>query len=176
MQLVSINKVLTGYNVSIEKYLSEGIYYFRVAYQDSASLGTIITQIVGSHTHSYGSPYLWRNYTQHRATCSCGNTQLQPHIVAEGSFSNLQQYATCLLCGGLATIGFAGMDGLSRGGLTTITTNGSYILSNGVIVLVEDDVSLFMDGLLSFNDSYINDIYPYTNNKIVMYNPRNEEE
>lgn len=175
MQQVTINEVLNNYNVSIHKSLSVGRYYLRVAYQDSNSSGTIALQIISEHTHNHGSPYVWQNYTQHSATCSCGNTQIQPHIVAEGSFQNGEQYATCLLCGGLAEIGFVGPDGLSRGSFSTITASGSYILPNGVIVLVDEDVSKFMNGTLSFNDYLLYDIYP-SNNQIVMYNPRDDEE
>lgn len=56
-----------------------------------------------NHTHSY--LYSWKSYTQHRATCLCGDMHDEIHVVPANAFQNGEQYATCLLCGGQATIG-----------------------------------------------------------------------
>lgn len=36
-----------------------------------------------------------------------------------------------------------------------VSTNGSYILPNGVIVLVEEDIESYLDGTLEFYDKNI---------------------
>ncbi len=57
-----------------------------------------------------------------------------------------KRYSTCLICKGLAEIGFIQM-GLSQ--ITSnriITGNGSYILPNGIIVLSDADYLDFLSG------------------------------
>lgn len=103
--------------------------------------------------HSYNNLYLWRNYTQHYANCSCGSNRIEGHAVPAGAFNGGNQYATCLVCGGLASIGFVGplvFDDLP------ITSNGSFILPNGVTVLAEDDYVAYFDGALTFNYQGLN--------------------
>jgi hypothetical protein len=34
--------------------------------------------------------------------------------------------------------------------ITQVSTNGSYILSNGIVVLVDEDVQAYLDGILKF--------------------------
>ena len=36
--------------------------------------------------------------------------------------------------------------------ITQVTLNGSYILPNGIIVLVDEDIEAYMDGTLVFYD------------------------
>ncbi len=71
--------------------------------------------------------------------------------VASGSFTGGSQYATCLICGGLATFGMTpfSVDNLPH------TTNGSYILPNGTTVLVTEDVDEYMNGILDFRTGEI---------------------
>ena len=57
------------------------------------------------HDHSYTN-YVWSDYRYHNASCSCGDSHLEGHFVAGGSFEDGQRYATCLRCGGLAEMGF----------------------------------------------------------------------
>ena len=63
-----------------------------------------------NHTHNY--LYSWKSYTQHRATCLCGDMHDEIHVVPANAFQNGEQYATCLLCGGQATIGVVYSNGL----------------------------------------------------------------
>ncbi|HHT67361.1 MAG TPA: hypothetical protein GX010_03960 [Erysipelotrichaceae bacterium] len=135
------------YRISFRRYLNVGYYYLRVAYDDNSDYGTINTKIVNEHSHSYGSPYLWWSLTQHRSTCECGSTHLEPHVVSPGSFNPGDQTATCILCGGLASIG---MQPASLNNYPT-SLNGSFILPNGVIVLVDEDIDAYLNGTLVFN-------------------------
>ena len=103
----------------------------------------------GAYTslHDYDMFYVWWSYTQHRASCVCGANRLEGHAVASGSFIGGSQYATCLSCGGPASIGFVGP--LSLNDLPR-STNGSYILPNGVVVLIEEDYDAYFNGTLVF--------------------------
>ena len=103
-------------------------------------------------THNY--TYLWKNYTQHQALCACGEMHNQGHAVSPGSLGPGQQYTTCLICGGPASMGIMP---LSNNNLP-YTINGSYILPNGVMVLVDDDIDAYLDGTLVFINpgEYIN--------------------
>ena len=57
------------------------------------------------------------------------------------------QFSYCLLCGGRTQIGFV-VPEYSGDDLQFVTRNGSYVLPNGVIVLVDEDLSAFAEGLL----------------------------
>lgn len=97
--------------------------------------------------HSYNDSYIWFSYTTHRENCACGADRLAGHAVAAGSF-NGGQYATCLRCGGPASMGF--IDPFSVNELPT-SINGSFILPNGIIVLAEADYDAYFNGTLVFN-------------------------
>ena len=72
-------------------------------------------------------------------------------MVASGAFAGGAQYATCLTCGGLAT---SGVTILSVADYPH-TINGSYILPNGTIVLVPEDIEEYMNGALTFTTGEI---------------------
>ena len=105
------------------------------------------------HSHDYNAPYTWVDYTHHLATCECGNRIKRPHAVSSGSFSGVgNKYATCLLCGGSARMGFV-QAGIKENQL--VTENGSYVLPNGVIVLVDEDSCAYLNGTLVFYGSNV---------------------
>lgn len=101
-------------------------------------------------THDYHEPYTWVDYNQHLATCGCGATAKQGHAVSSNAFSWGKRYATCLFCGGLAERGFVQLNALSAE-VKYVTNNGSYILPNGVIVLVDEDIELYLNCTLEFH-------------------------
>lgn len=98
-----------------------------------------------SHSHSYTDRYVWKSYTQHDCFCECNQKITSSHVIQHGSGTG---YATCLLCNGLASIG----------NLNSVvadlphTQNGSYILPNGTVVLVEEDIETYMSGSLIFSN------------------------
>ena len=100
-----------------------------------------------NHQHNY--IYSWVNYNQHRRTCICGVTGLQPHALSPDAFSGGEQYAECLLCHGLASVGVMNMNGSSQ--FFPRTVNGSFLLPNGVIVLENEDLKAYLEGTLIFN-------------------------
>ena len=71
---------------------------------------------------------MWKSYTQHRATCLCGDMHDEMHVVPAGSFQNGEQYATCLLCGGQATIGIVYPEGFVSDDLLSSNYIGSVLL------------------------------------------------
>lgn len=148
--------LLTTSSGVITEVLNSSYYYLSVEFNSSSISGEIQTNFLkySDHTHSYGAPYVWYDYTQHNETCSCGATHLQGHAVSPGSLGPGQQYTTCLICGGPASMGIMP---LSNNNLPC-TINGSYILPNGVIVLADDDIDDYLDGTLVFINpgEYIN--------------------
>ncbi len=103
-----------------------------------------------SNYHNYDHSYLWVSYTMHRAECCCGAKTTQGHAVSSNAFTGGKRYATCLLCGGSAEMGFVQLT-INSSAITRVTINGSYILPNGVIVLVDEDIELYLNGTLEFH-------------------------
>ncbi len=67
--------------------------------------GGLINAFSSIHQHVYDEyKYLDKKY--HYSICACGEKVKSGHVVAGGSFSDGQRYATCLLCGGEAEMGF----------------------------------------------------------------------
>ena len=80
----------------------------------------------------------------HKKLCCCNTFQTEGHAVIQGTNK-------CILCNGLAEIGFSSGIGIMNE-ITLRSKNGSYILSNGVIVLVNEDVNSYLQGTLLFYD------------------------
>lgn len=149
----------TGLNITADFSFEQGTYYVQLQFTGSGDSGTITAttynhrvhyctycnQYVGPH--SYNDSFTWKNDRQHLARCSCGVTQMKGHAVRAGSF--VGGYATCIQCGGRASVGIVDPGPFSN---TTLpcSANGSYILPNGVIVLVEADIAAFLQGTLVF--------------------------
>ena len=121
-------------------------YYLNIEYTDLTSSGTIHTSIERNDAHFHTYMYTWYNYTRHQKYCSCGDSTLEVHAVSAAGFGH-QQYAICLICGGQASIGIVGPMGNNA---YPYTENGSFILPNGVVVLVDQDVEAYMEGTLEF--------------------------
>ena len=101
-----------------------------------------------SHTHIYS----WTNYKQHRGTCECGALKQVGHVVSSSDTGF--PYKTCLQCGGPVETGFV-INGITSfvtfTNFVTVTLNfgeGSYVLSNGVIVLSDVDTQRYLNGEL----------------------------
>ena len=75
-------------------------------------------------------------------TCSCGRFYIEKHVV---SASNINR---CIVCKGLVSKGFVDIQSINNS--QYITDNGSCILNNGIIVLVDKDVSTYFEKKLIF--------------------------
>ncbi len=100
----------------------------------------------GKEFHSYS--YTWISETRHQRSCGCGETSNMPHVIKGDSSSNLGGYAICLLCRGRVSVGVIYGNSINE---LPHTQNGSYILPNGVVVLVDEDIEAYMDGSLVFS-------------------------
>ena len=98
-----------------------------------------------TENHDYHAPYLWFSYTHHFASCGCGTTREEGHVVKKSLIGGSNRFSTCILCGGKAEIGFIQFNSLKK--LNT-SKNGSYISSNGVIVLADEDIEAYLSGEL----------------------------
>lgn len=149
-----------GTTINELRTLTAGKYYLQVMFLSPSDSGSIqssfYTHLSGAHCiicdhgvggrHTYDDSYTWKNDRQHLARCSCGLTQMKGHAVRDGSF--VGGYATCIQCGGRASVGFVPFPNESS--TLPCSANGSYILPNGVIVLVEADIAAFLQGTLVF--------------------------
>lgn len=152
MQLINISKTVTVENgthkVAFNHHLLYPAYYLRVAYSNSSDYGTIHTKIINQHDHLYRKNYTWYNHTRHKAHCDCGTYRLEGHVVSSDAFGSGNQYAQCLICKGPASMGFARPSSL----ISFLTTsNGSFVLPNGVVVLDERDYEAYINGSFKFN-------------------------
>lgn len=97
------------------------------------------------HTHTYGMSYEWVSDKIHTTTCVCGETKSEGHVVSATALP-IHGRKVCLLCGGLAS------EGLSQMAVGSLphTENGSYITSDGIIVLADEDIEAFLNGTLEF--------------------------
>ena len=112
-------------------------YYLSLEFSDFDESGIFTTNIEAgtNHYHSYGNQYLWKNLTLHKTFCSCGHFLTEAHVVSSRMIGPGTQIATCLLCGGQASIGM-----INQKSNRFITENGSYIFPNGIIVISELDL------------------------------------
>lgn len=98
------------------------------------------------HVHDY--KYLSINNTKHSVSCSCGLFQEEFHVVKAGG-------NRCLLCNGRVSTGIVGPDSLIINETSKfVSCNGSFIRSDGIIVLVDEDVDKFLNGSLKFHEQY----------------------
>ena len=141
----------TAENFKFNYYLNEGqIIYLRVTGVNQYTSGTFNMKISINHNHSY--TYYQHNSTSHKAICECGNESIQAHAVSAGGTS---RFKPCLLCGYIVDTGTTpGIIG-PMSSIKYKTNAGSYILPNGIIVLVDEDIEAYLNGTLEFNDSSI---------------------
>ena len=100
-------------------------------------------------THSFTRNYVAINKFTHWCYCACGERISKPHVL---SMLNGQISDFCIICGELI---------VGSGTLNSIpinyphTNNGSYILPNGIIVLVPEDEEAYFAGTLVFHNGEI---------------------
>lgn len=118
--------------------------------EDSASTtseaGSVAYQIV-CNTHSYGS-YVYYNNNSHIKYCSCGAFITEGHYIRQSDVVD-NRYVRCLGCRAQLDL-FEGYANSIMSTITQVSINGSYILSNGIVVLVDEDIQAYSDGTLVF--------------------------
>ena len=98
--------------------------------------------------HIYDGIPTWKNSTQHTINCECGAMLTRAHAVSEINTT------LCIICGGKVSTGI--LQPMSSIEVSFVTEKGSYILPNGIIILVEEDIELFISGQLVFYDKNLN--------------------
>lgn len=133
-KIYSIKVYLIDKKTSTTEYLSLSIY---------------------NHVHSC-CEWIYYNRISHKSVCHCGlvGATTEAHMISQADI--FKPTARCLGCNALLDMGGNGDIGMVPGILSTsvniITENGSYILPNGIIVLVEEDIEAYLNGTLIFYD------------------------
>ena len=106
------------------------------------------------YAHSYTHHYENYSLTLHKAYCECGAYDLTPHATSlmNSYFYNGHLYAPCMFCGALVDLGGTGpiVPGQGLNDLM-VTDNGSYIMPNGIYVIIEEDLEAFLNSALIFH-------------------------
>lgn len=99
-----------------------------------------------NHSHLYTYTYI--NGRVHKRECYCQESLTEAHSVLFDEIIS-GRYATCLGCN--ASLDLKKDNALILHGITNMrTANGSYILPNGIIVLVQADLEAYENGTLQF--------------------------
>lgn len=110
----------------------------------------IVGYETAQHVHSFTN-WVYNDHMTHIEKCDCGliGTTTRPHVISASESGN--RYATCLECNHLLDLTTdMGIVQMSSNTPILITTNGSYILPNGIVVLVDDDLDAYFLGTLIF--------------------------
>ncbi len=138
-------------NLDFISYLQQGTYYLKTTFlEEITGDGEISFSINYTQEGHQVAHYLLYNSTHHRCVCGCGyNMGLSPHAVRLEDIG--LQKAFCMYCRVLIDLddGFVQVPWLS---VQKVTVNGSFILPNGIIVLVDEDIEAYENGTLVFYD------------------------
>ena len=101
---------------------------------------------MGTHSYDY---WVYVNDTTHIKECGCGAIST---TTATHAFTTPDRFGkmTCVGCG--YTKIFGSDFGNIIMSITKASANGSYILPDGTIMLVEEDVEAYLNGTLVFYD------------------------
>ena len=144
---ISITQIKSNDDKQIEftYNLSESTYYIRVEFVSEIAIGNIT---ISTHLHKYTETWIYKDTTSHKKICTgCDNEILGAHVTRISEVVNGR--APCIHCRWFINVGdFSGV----IHNLPKVSINGSYILPNGIIVLVDEDVEAYMNGTLVFYD------------------------
>ena len=145
-----------NFKVSIALSANQTVY-LRVTGASPIDQGNYSVNVTLTHsTHNYHYSYVQYSSLQHKAYCSCGLYTLEAHAADYSRSYNLQghHYAPCLYCGTVLELGGGGNNPfIPLPGSTNqmVTDNGSYIMPNGIYVIMEEDLEAFINGTLVFH-------------------------
>ncbi len=114
---------------------------------------------------SHDKIYTYYSNSKHEVSCCrCNYHSLENHVVNSSSIVLIHghRYGNCIYCGSAIDLGTGGFTPIvpGDGGLLSEFSlphsfNGSYILDNGVYVIVPEDMDDFINGTLIFDGSSI---------------------
>lgn len=120
-------------------------YYLRVNFSDRTVLSYVDISINLHTQHSY-TTCEYMNHFCHQLICACGETKIAAHYIS-GSHVG-EDFVPCGGCGYLLDM----RDDIHQGimSITQVSVNGSYIRSDGIVVLVDEDIEAYLAGTLQF--------------------------
>ena len=133
-------------------YLDEGTYYLKVKKNISGTSTYTVSIKPTINTHSYTD---WKTYssTHHIECCEyCGitGTKTSLHVVKSSDISLGIGY--CMHCGAKVMLGDSFVQHPGMLSISKVSINGSYVLPNGIIVLVDEDIEAYENGTLVWYD------------------------
>lgn len=137
-----------GYDARLSIDLSNYEYvYIMVRMYSDTSTGIVNFTVERGHVHTYNESYRPYSGKQHKAFCECGEFTLSLHLVRSTALG--EDTSCCILCNAIVdpNIDLLKIDF----GDLYVTSNGSYILPNDIIILVDADIDTLMNGTLIFN-------------------------
>ncbi len=93
------------------------------------------------HVHTYDEKCVSVDEKFHKSTCICGESRLSAHYVISSEVKGRR--GNCADCGKLLDLGTGPYPSIITG--MVLTPNGSYVTSNGILVLDEADVDLYFE-------------------------------
>ena len=135
------------WTVKFTEELSKGTYYLMTYYENTTGGSSLNLSV--SHEHTIDD-YIIYSDTHHQEACACGYGagELSPHV-AKTSGVSLGK-GICMYCGAPLDLYNNGFPSIMS--ITKYSINGSYILPNGIIVLVDEDIEAYENGTLVFYD------------------------
>lgn len=112
--------------------------YLRINGYNWTSTGEYNLYVYSEHECSF--IYTNAGFNTHYCDCECGNRIIEKHVIKIGT-------RRCLKCRAIVTN--PDLE-LMINNVLYVTENGSYILSNGIIVLVEEDIENYFNGTIYF--------------------------
>lgn len=157
MNLVQIGWSTSGAgNYTYAMRMPAGTFYLRTEYTDATDSGTISIHIE-PHTHRYDC-WTYKDHSTHVECCSCGLKGTATGVHSIRSSDAVNGKAPCLVCGYVLDLRFDVAE-VPFQRVAQVSVNGSYILDNGIVVLVDEDVEAYLSGNLVF---YNRDSVPST--------------
>ena len=150
---ISVTSSQDGKQIEFEHYLPENTYYLKINFITESSLGTINVNINCKHSHSVRT-WMYYDRISHRGRCSCGEIFEKTHVVNVSDVINHQ--AECLECHIMLDLRYDIITNRVNNRKESI--NGSFILPNGIIVLVGEDIEAYFNGTLIFYNNYENTV------------------
>ena len=90
---------------------------------------------------------VYLNKLSHHRVCACGVTNGIGRHYIYGSTQG-ENYAPCGGCGAMLDLRDGAYDTIMS--ITQVSVNGSYIRSDGIVVLVDEDIEAYLAGTLQF--------------------------
>lgn len=151
MNPVSISKTWTNnqWTVNFTNEFEAGTYYLSTYYTSS---GTHDIDVTISHTHEY-TGYARYSDKYHVGCCVCGakNSDKSVYVFRASDEDAGDRLYTCISCGALVDT-WTGGPGMIIHAIQKVSVNGSYILSDGTVFLVDEDINAYFEGTLVFYD------------------------